>query len=142
MKGYHHKIKLCQLCKLMRLDWPWSKFRLKSDLNHILIDFVDPISAARYTNSDKKLNTEFEFDQKLSNLIENGWKRLDFSLNLTFLIEFDHFLLNSTIFDWIINIKTIFFHLLIKKWLKMDKFNRKQSEIDQIYIEIAIVNRI
>ena len=35
--------------KLMRFDQPQAKFCLKSDLNCLLIDFFDPIPAARFT---------------------------------------------------------------------------------------------
>ena len=34
---------------LMGSNWPQAKFCLKSDSNHVLIDFFDPISAARFT---------------------------------------------------------------------------------------------
>ena len=34
--------------KLMRLDQPQAKFRLKSDSNCLLIDFFNPISAAQF----------------------------------------------------------------------------------------------
>ena len=36
----------------------------------------------------------------------------------------------------------IFFDLFIKKFSKMDIFNRKKIEIDQIYIEITMVDTI
>ena len=39
-----------QVCELMRLDQPLAKFCLKSDLNCILINFLDPITAARFTH--------------------------------------------------------------------------------------------
>ena len=121
----------------MRLDhlgpnFVWNRIQI--------INFFDPISAARFTRRNNAIQVPTILNSNLikniSNLFENGQKRLDFRLNSTFFIEFDHFILNSTIFDWIIDIEMIFLDLLIKKWLKMDEFNRKQMEIGQIYIEI------
>ena len=41
--------------KLMRSNRPQAKFCFKLDSNRILVDFFDPISAARYTRQDDSI---------------------------------------------------------------------------------------
>ena len=51
--GVTHKCKFqLVLTKLMGLDQLQAKFLLKSDLNNLLIDFFNPIPAARFTRRD------------------------------------------------------------------------------------------
>ena len=72
----------------MQLDRPWAKFCLKSDSNCLLMDFLDPISAARSiyllrrydTNSDTKFDSEFEFDQKYIEFDQKWLKTTRFSI--------------------------------------------------------------
>ena len=45
----------CLYFKLRRLDQPLAKFCLKSDWNSLLIDFCDPIPAARFTHRDDSI---------------------------------------------------------------------------------------
>ena len=88
----------CVYAKLMRSSRPQAKFCFKPDLNCLLIDFFDPISAARFTHRDNTLRIRTQnlilssnLIKNMSNFIENGRKRLDFQLNSTLSIEFDHF---------------------------------------------------
>ena len=50
----------------MRLDRPQAKFRLKSDSNHLLIDFFDPISAAQFTRRDDLIRIQTRIRLKSS----------------------------------------------------------------------------
>ena len=117
----------------MRSNRPQAKICLKSNSNCRLINFFIQIKPP-----DLLVATiQYEFGHKIwlqniSNLIENGQIQLDLLLNLTFWIKFNHFQLNNR------HKKVLFWSLN----QKMDKFNWKQINIDQIYIKIAIIYMI
>ena len=50
----------------MRLDQPQAKFSLKLDSNHLLIDFIDPISAAQFTRRDDSIRIRTRIRMKKS----------------------------------------------------------------------------
>ena len=73
----------------MPLDQPQAKFRLKSDLNCLLIDFFDPIPAAGFTSCDDLIRIQTII--RLKSLILDRFK-----LKWSILIEILSF---SSIYD-------------------------------------------
>ena len=61
----------CLYFKLRRLDQPLAKFCLKSDWNSLLIDFCDPIPAARFTHRDDLMQiwTQIQFGMRIRSKI-------------------------------------------------------------------------
>ena len=78
----------------MRFNQPQAKIQLKSNLNRLLIDFFDPISAVEFNrcNDSIRIRTQISnsnYIENWSNLIENGRKRhfrRHFGYNLWFSI--------------------------------------------------------
>ena len=115
----------------MQLDRPLAEFRLKSDSNCLLINFFDPIPVVGFTRQDnliwiwtQNLIWNLNLIKNKSNFMENGWTQLDFWLNSTFLIQFNHFRLNSTNF-----------------WYKLNSISKSVSEFGfKICVLIRIQN--
>ena len=73
--------------KLMRSNQPPAKFCFKWDLNRLLFNFFNPISAVRSTHCEDSIRIWTIYIENSWILIANGQKRLDFQhfwSNLTF----------------------------------------------------------
>ena len=107
----------------MQLDQPWAKFHLKSYSNRLLINFFDPKSWNQIESSWRNWLNLVRFISKSWFIlkIDRIWSKMSklikkssrFSSNLIY------FQYKLTIFNWIINIKTIFWSF-DWKWSKKD----------------------
>ena len=100
-------------CKLMQLDRPWAKFRSKSYLNCLLIDFFDPNLAVRSIVATISIQLRSTIGQNRLILIDNWSIYIDkvfFYINCRFWYKLS-FSINKSTFGRFISIKRSILYL-------------------------------